>query len=730
MPNGYNQRILHVNLTTGQLAVETPPASFYRKYLGGSAMGMYYILRGLKPGADPLGPDNVLTLMLSVTTGAPISGQSRMTANAKSPLVDGIGDSQCGGFFPAEMKFAGFDGIVVKGKSEKPVYLWLHDGGAGQQPKAELRDASHLWGKTTSEVDDILKRELGDNKIEIAQCGPSGEKLSRLAAIINMANRANGRTGLGAVMGSKNLKAVVVRGKSKKLPTSNAKAINELAKTGAAILDGNPDVLGLKLHGTASVLSFQNSIGTLPTYNYNAGQFEGFEPISGEVMTETILKERDTCYACTVNCKRVVETEFNGRPVEKRSGGPEYETLSTFGSYCGVSDLHAVSYANKVCNEYGLDTIGAGATVAWAMECCENGVLTEAEVGFPLKFGDAEAMVKATEMMAKREGFGDVLAEGSRKAADRLGKGHDYLITVKGAEAPAHMPHAKRSLGLIYAVHPFGADHQSSEHDPMIEDGAADLYLGRLKMLGFDSTQKQYSLGDDKVRFAMKTQHFYSFLDSADLCQFVWGPAWTLYGPQESVEIVRNVTGWSDFSLDEMMSVGERRLNMMRAFNTREGIDRKADKLPKKFYKALQGEGPTAGVALTEDEMNKAQDAYYEMSGWDHATGNPTEATLNRLGLGWVMKADGQDEPVMPAGEPAPMPAPAMPEPAPMPMPMPAAPAPAKKRAAPKKKAAKKKAAPKKKAATKKKAAPKKKAATTKKAAKKPAKKKAAKKKK
>jgi aldehyde:ferredoxin oxidoreductase len=707
MPNGYNQRILHVNLTTGQLAVETPPESFYRKYLGGSAMGMYYILRDLKPGADPLGPDNVLTLMLSVTTGAPISGQSRMTANAKSPLVDGIGDSQCGGFFPAEMKFAGFDGIVVKGKSEKPVYLWLNDG------KAELRDASHLWGKTTSEVDDLLKKELGDDKIEIAQCGPSGEKLSRLAAIINMANRAHGRTGLGAVMGSKNLKAVVVRGKSKKLPTSNAKAINELAKAGASGLESNADVLGLKLHGTASVLSFQNSIGTLPTYNYNAGQFEGFEPISGEVMTETILKERDTCYACTVNCKRVVETEFMGKPVERRHGGPEYETLSTFGSYCGVSDLHAVSYANKVCNEYGLDTIGAGATVAWAMECYENGVLTEAEVGFPLKFGDAEAMVKATDMMAKREGFGDVLAEGSRKAADRLGKGHDFLITVKGAEAPAHMPQAKRSLGLIYAVHPFGADHQSSEHDPMIEDGAADLYLGRLKMLGFDSTQKQFSLGEDKVRFAMKTQHFYSFLDSADLCQFVWGPAWTLYGPQETVDFVNAVTGWGDFALDELMAAGERRLNMLRVFNAREGIDRKADKLPKKFYKALQGEGPTAGVALTEDEMNKAQDAYYEMSGWDNATGNPTEATLGRLGLGWVMMAEGQ------GGEPMPAPMPMMPEePAPMPMaePMPAAPA--KKRAAPKKKAAKKKAAPKKKAATKKKAA------------KKPAKKKAAKKKK
>ncbi|MGH2521930.1 MAG: aldehyde ferredoxin oxidoreductase family protein, partial [Anaerolineales bacterium] len=510
MPNGYTGNILHVDLTNGTLTVENPPESFYRKYLGGSAMGMHYILNQMKPGADPLGPDNVMTLMLSVTTGAAISGQSRATVNAKSPLVDGIGDSQMGGFFPAEMKFAGFDGLVITGQSPTPVYVWLNEG------QAELRDASQLWGRTTSEVDAILKKELGDNKIEIAQCGPAGEKLSRLAAVINMANRAAGRTGMGAVMGSKKLKAIVARGKSKRLPVADAKAINVLARQGASVLDSNADVKGLQEHGTASVLSYQNATGTLPTRNYNEGQFEDFEPISGEVMTETILKERDTCYACTVNCKRVVETEFMGNPVERKHGGPEYETLSTFGSYTGVKDLDAIAYVNKICNDYGLDTIGTGATVAWAMDCFENGVLTEQEVGFPLKFGDATAMARMTEMIARREGFGNVLAEGSRKAADRLEKGHDFLITVKGSEAPAHMPQAKRSLGLIYSVHPFGADHQSSEHDPMVEEGASDLYMGRLKLLGFDRTLAPRSLGEDKVRFAVQTQRFYSFLDSAD----------------------------------------------------------------------------------------------------------------------------------------------------------------------------------------------------------------------
>jgi len=632
MPNGYKGKILHVDLTHESLTVEEPPESFYRRYLGGSAMGMYYLLKEMKSGADPLGPENVLTLMLSVLTGAPISGQSRMTANAKSPLVDGVGDSQCGGFWPAELKFAGFDGIVLKGKANKPVYLWIKDG------KYELRDASHLWGKITGEAEAMLKEEVGDLKAEVLQIGPAGEKMVRTAAIMNMSNRANGRTGMGAVMGSKNLKAIVVRGSSKRLPMAAPKAVNELAKRGAAGVDTNPDVKGLQEMGTASVLSSQHFTGTLPARNYDEGQFEGYDPISGEVMTETILKYNDTCYACTVRCKRVVETEFMNRPVDKHYGGPEYETLSTFGAYCGVQDLDAVALANQICNQYGMDTIGAGATIAWAIDCYQHGVLTKEDTGgLELNYGDAELMVKLTEMTALREGFGDVLAEGSRKAADRLGRGHDYLITVKGSEAPAHMPQAKRSLGLIYAVNPFGADHQSSEHDPMVEQGGSDMYFERLKMLGLKTDLPKGSLDDDKIAFAHRTHQFYSFLDSADLCQFVYGPAWTLYGPQESIDTVRAITGWDDFGMDDILAVGELRLNMMRQFNAREGLNRSDDKLPAKFYKALKGTGPTAGVRLDMEDIEYAKEKYYELSGWDINTGNPTSETLERLGLEWAL---------------------------------------------------------------------------------------------
>jgi aldehyde:ferredoxin oxidoreductase len=631
MPPSRTGRIAHIDLTSGAVEIETPPEPFYRKYFGGSAMGMYYLLKQTRPGIDPLGPENVLTMFVSLLTGAPISGQSRMCANALSPLVDGIGDAQCGGFFPAEMRFAGFDGLVITGRAASPLYLWLHDG------RAELRPAGHLWGKTTSQVDDLLKAELGDDKIEIAQCGPAGEKLVRLAAIINMGNRANGRTGLGAVMGSKNLKAVVVRGSSKKLDWADAKRLNEMAKAGAAEVDNNGDVLGLQKYGTASVVSFQHFSGTLPTFNYGAGQFEHFERLQGETMADTILTGNDTCYACTVRCKRVVEAEWAGRPIEKRFGGPEYETIATFGSYCGVKELEAVSLANKICNDHGLDTIGTGATVAWAMECFVRGELSEKEIGFPAPFGDAGAMIRLTDAIATRQGIGDVLANGSQRAARALGKGESLLITVKGAEAPAHMPQAKRSLALIYAVNPFGADHQSSEHDPMIEEGASDLYLGRLKLMGFDHALAPRSLDAEKVRFALKGQQFYSFLDTAALCQFVWGPAWTLYGPQETVDFVRAATGWEDFTLDELLEIGERRLNMLRAFNARLGIGKEADRLPEKFFRPLAGGGPTDGVALDRAEVDGALREYFTLAGWDTQTGLPTPGTLERLGLEWAV---------------------------------------------------------------------------------------------
>ena len=468
MPYGYHGRILHVDLTQRTVSVEEPPESFYRTYFGGSALGLHYVLREVPAHADALEKDNVLVLAGSVLTGAPISGQSRLTATAKSPLTGAIGDSQCGGFWPAELKFAGFEAIVIRGRATTPVYLWVHNG------EAELRDADHLWGKDTGDAEDMIRAELGDKHIEVVAIGRAGENLVRFACIMDMSNRAAGRTGMGAVMGSKNLKAVAVRGDMKP-PLADPAALKELAQRGTKRFP-NWDTYGLRI-GSAGYVTYQQTVGGLPSFNWNSGVMEGALNISGDTMWETITRGaaegkqdqlgRDTCYACVVRCKRVVERQQEPYPLDPHYGGPEYETMGGLGSYCGVNNLEAVAYANELCNRYGMDTISCGGSISWAMECFESGLIgLEDTGGIELKFGNHEAMVRMVEMIANRSGFGEILAEGSVRAADRLGKGHPYLVAVKGQELPAHMPQMKRSLGLIYAVNPFGADHQSSEGRP------------------------------------------------------------------------------------------------------------------------------------------------------------------------------------------------------------------------------------------------------------------------
>jgi len=638
MTFGYNGKILHVDLTEETFRVEEPGEDFYRKYFGGSALAMYYLLNEIPPKADPLGPENVLVFALSVVTGSAISGQSRITAAAKSPLTGAVGDSQGGGFFPAEIKFAGFDAIVFKGKAKKPVYLWINGG------KFELRDASQLWGKITGEAETLIKEELGDSKIEVMQIGPAGEKGVRFAGIFSMSNRANGRTGMGAVMGSKNLKAVAVRGKKRPIP-ADKDGLKKLAKWGAQTFPES-DIAGLGKYGTAETTGSNQTSGTLPAYNYNSGVFDGWEPIDGTTMYDTVLRGaaegkqdrlgRDTCYACTVRCKRVVEITEGPYRVDPHYGGPEYETTSTFGNYCAVDNLAAISKANEICNKYGMDSISCGATISWAFEAFNEGKLTlEDTDGLDLSWGNAESMVALTEKIAKREGFGDLLAEGSERAAKEIGRGTEsYLITFKGQEAPAHMPRVKRSLSVIYATNPFGADHQSHEHDPAFEDDF-EYYEDRMAVLGFNAGVEPRSLGAEKIRFAATSQYFYSAMDCLNLCQFVYGPAWQLYGPNDVVELVRTVTGWDRVTYDEIQKVGERRLNMMRAFNAREGFDRNNDTLPEKMFKPLKG-GVSDGWKLDPAEVEAAITEYFRVCGWDTETGNPTRAKLEELGLDWV----------------------------------------------------------------------------------------------
>lgn len=635
MSYGYTGKILHVNLTTSEIKVEEPEEQFYRTYMGGSAMGMYYVLKETPAGAEALSPENVLALCTGVVTGTPISGQSRLTSVAKSPLTGCIGDAQGGGYFPAEMKFSGFDAVIIKGKSPKPVYLWMHHG------EAELKDAGHLWGMTTGDAEDKLKEELEDKRIEVLQIGPAGENLVRFAALISMSNRANGRTGMGAVMGSKNLKAVVVRGKQK--PTiANPEKFKELQKLAKTNLEPTGmDDFGK--YGTPDVCSPQNKSGGLPTYNFNSGTFEKHEEINGKTLYNEHLRGhekdeqnrfgRDTCFSCSIKCKRVSQIDEGPFKTDAKYGGPEYETLATFGSYCGISNMDAIIHANALCNMYGMDTISCGATISWAMECWAEGKITAEDTGgIELEYGSAEAMVKMTEMIAKQEGFGKILAEGSQKASEIIGRGtEDYLITSKGQEAPAHMPQVKRSLSVIYAANPFGADHESSEHDP-----AYKAYPERMEQIGLTNPQERLALNEEMMRFAMVTQHLSSAVDSLSVCAFIFGASFQLYDANQLVEVVNAVTGW-DTDMTEILAVGERRLNMLRAFNSREGIGRESDTLPKKMFKRPLEGGRSDGYSIDEKEWETALEDYYRLCDWDVTTGHPSLKKMESLGLGWVV---------------------------------------------------------------------------------------------
>ena len=637
MAYGYTGNILRVDLTKEILTVEHQPEEFYRKYAGGSALNMYYLLKEMKGGVDPLGPDNLLCLSTGVTTGLSVPGLSRLVVSTKSPLTDLAGDSQSGGFFPAELKFAGFDAIIIKGKANRPLYLSIIDG------VPEFHEAEHLWGKDTGEVQNIIQEEQGEAKARVLQCGIAGENLVKFSAIMSLCSRASGRNGVGAVMGSKKLKAIVVRGK-KRPEVFDKEVIKQLARESSELL---PRLGSLTQLGTPSSLMGKQDTGTLPTRNFSSGVFKGAENISGTKLWDDYLKGRETanqdregratCYGCNARCKRVVEVKEGKYPVDPIYGGPEYETLASFGSYCGVDDLNAVVKCNELCNRYGMDTLSAGGTIAWAMECVEQGVLTAENLdGLDLRFGATDAMVVMLTKIARREGAGDILAMGSERAADYWGKGHEFLTTTKKQETPGHMPHIKLTCALIYAVNPFGSDHQSHEHDPAYEDDGYEPYADRLSAIGCSNPQPYMSLNKAKVEFARRTQYFYSFDDTMSWCQFIWGPAWHVFGPDHAVKMVKAASGWQDFNIEELLMIGERRVNLMRAFNAREGADYQLDILPEKFHtKPLQG-GPTDGVSIDRDQLQEAVSEYYVQSGWDKNSGNPTRETYERLGIGWV----------------------------------------------------------------------------------------------
>ncbi|HWI51322.1 MAG TPA: aldehyde ferredoxin oxidoreductase family protein [Symbiobacteriaceae bacterium] len=623
MPTIGAARLLDVNLTTGAITCRELPEEIFRLYPGGSALATYLLLQEMPAGVDPLGPENLLIFATGPLANTPIAGISRLAVSAKSPLTGGIGDSQSGGFFPAEMQKAGWDAIIFRGRSSHPVYLSVRGGAA------ELRPADHLWGKVTGETLDEIQAELGDTKTEVCAIGPAGEQLVRFASIISMANRANGRTGMGAVMGSKNLKAVAMRGTGRATP-ADPEALRALSASITKRIAENSEMTGLQKYGTAGVVNGQQEAGGLPSYNYRTGHIDGAEKISGETMAETILTDTDTCYSCAVKCKRVVEVAGRAQP---GYGGPEYETIATLGSYCGITDLEAIAEGNQICNMYGLDTISGGATIAFAMELAERGILSVEDP--ELRFGNAAAMLRLLKQIARREGIGRLLGEGTVRAAAAIGKGAEqYVVAVKGNDLPAHMPRVKRSLALIYAVNPFGADHQSSEHDFVIAFPEDHWMRQPLKALGHFDTLDSTDLSAAKVEFAYLTQCFYSITDTVGLCQFVWGPAWQAFGPDDLAALFKAALGW-EVTIAELLQIGERRFHLMKLFNVREGFTRADDRLPERLFEAIP-DGPSVGLKVHRPELEDALSTYYTMAGWDPATGVPTREKLEALQLGWA----------------------------------------------------------------------------------------------
>jgi aldehyde:ferredoxin oxidoreductase len=622
MPNGYNGKILRVDLDRESITVEELHETLYSRYLGGGTLALHYLLNELKPKSDPLGPENILVFAGSVISGTPATGLSRFSVAAKSPLTNAFGEAEAGGWWIPELKFAGYDAIVIKGKAPRPVYLWIHDG------EAEIRDARQLWGKFSKETQEEIRKELGDERIRIASIGPAGEKLVKVACILNELKHANGRTGLGAVMGSKNLKAVAVRGK-KKMEVADEESVKRLSKWLKDTYEEPYFSIGNL--GTARVTVMLSEQGILPTSNFREGSFEGAEAISGETMSKTILARRGTCYGCFVRCKREVQVT-EPYSVDPIYGGPEYETLAAFGSMCGIDDLKAISWANQLCNAYGLDTISTGSLISFAMECSEKGLLKKGDTeGMELRFGNVEAMVRMVEMIGKREGLGDILADGICSAAQKFGKGADRLaMHVKGMPLPFHEPRGKVGVGLGYAVSPTGPDHMEFPHDPF---WATEAGIALLRPLGILEPVDVLDLGPKKVRVFIYLQQYFDLLNSLGICMFTAKP----FGPHtftEIVDYVKAVTGWQT-SLFDLLKVGERHANMARIFNLREGFTSKDDTLPDRLFNPMEG-GTLKGKKIDKEQFSKAVETYYQMMGWDPETGVPEKEKLAELDLDWL----------------------------------------------------------------------------------------------
>ena len=625
MMYGTTAKILRVDLTAGSWEVDELTAEFYREYPGGKALAGYILLNELPANTDPLSPQNVLVIANGLLTGAPVSTATRYIVSARSPLTNGYGESEAGGFWGPELKMAGFEAIVVKGKSPEPVYVCIQDG------EVEIRPANHLWGQKTAEVQEAIRAELGDKKVRVLQIGPAGENLVRFAGISNDLRHFNGRNGIGAVMGSKNLRAVAVRGRTRyQSMARDPKALIALGRTLAQRVKESPQSWSLQNTGTPGLVEPLNTAGILPTRNFRQGAFENVDDIKWEVYEQQLLTARRSCYACAIRCKR--EVRVDGEP--SVYGGPEYESLGSLGPNCGVGDIHAIAKANELCNAYMLDSISTGMAISFAMECFEHVLLSlEDTGGLDLRFGNAEAMLTMIEWIALRKGLGHLLAEGVMRAAEKIGgDAHFFAMHVKGQELPMHEPRGKYNVGMGYAISEIGADHLVVPHDSALANSES-ISFKSAQALGIRQAEPVLSLNDGKMEHFYILEKWISFEKVIGYCFFGPGPRSFIH-PDEVLESVNAATDWN-LTIADLLEIGERATNMARVFNAREGFTRKDDTLPERLFTPLEN-GALKGEVYPRDEFESALTVLYGLKGWDPESGTPTRERLETLSLSWA----------------------------------------------------------------------------------------------
>ena len=613
-------RILHIDLEKKHVEIENPGPAFYCKYLGGRGISLYYVLKELDPVCDPLGPENVMVFTPGLLNGLPSTGTPKYSVTTKSPLTGGLGESEAGGFWGSALKQCGFDAIVVKGKAESPVYISIQD------TVVSIEDATAMWDHDTKAFQEKVRERFP--KARVLQIGPAGTNLCLFANITNDLSFFNGRNGLGAVMGSKNLRAIVCIPSTQTIPVPGAERIKEVSRNISRVVQENPLSKALNDLGTAGGIVPVNASGSLPTKNWTKSTFDKAESLGGDLLRDKYMTKRHGCFACSIRCKRVVKIENGDISVDPDFGGPEYESIATLGSMCGVGDLPIVCKANELCNRYGLDTMSGGATIAFAMQCFEKGLITKDDVGYDLSFGNGESLLKMIEDIAFRRGFGDILALGSYRAAEKIGgEAKKYVHHARKQELPMHDGRVKTGIAFQYALSSRGADHWVAQHDPFFaaEDSPG---ITELRSVGIGSPIQKVDLGKEKVRFYYYTNILCSSFDILGMCTLA-AVARGCVTLDQIIELARSSTGW-DLSWFEIMKAGERANNMARLFNIQAGVGPEMDQIPDVFTQNMNT-GPNDGTgAIDSTQFRKAVELYYDMAGWDE-TGFPKPSKLTEL---------------------------------------------------------------------------------------------------